>query len=453
MQGQFILGNGPYNGSDTWTGPTLVGEDDWPAEDYDIDPGQRNSIKWLLERRDVNQSKAKDLLGILASNSEMPGFHLVVDNLHTYVLPVLMIVGLAGNAVSFIVFMCTHLKQTSCNVYLSALAMSDSAFLICVLLSWADGVYNTNGWCQALVYLTHVTSFLSVWYVAAFTVERFILVCMPGYRLLVCRARTAKDVVVALACFAMIIYLFSPIMSGVVELHGHSFCAPLPEFTAATGVIINIDTFITLIIPTIVILGCNIRIAYLVCIFYRAKDQATVNQVWKWDFTSEHAERQAIALVPTGGAMDPPGGATYTSAGSKCVQTVHVRRQKGHYQMRATQMLLIVSTVFLLCNIPSHTLRAYAFIQSAINPDIDLSPAFFVWQKFANLIYYANFSVNVFLYSFSSRTFRLGFHRLLTKINSRFRNLIKKARPRLPSVDKQFSSSVRHSRFNQAGSL
>lgn len=437
-----------HNGSLSNT--SAMGTLQWPGE-AEQDRGQRNSIKWLLENLDDNGSRTGDLLGLLSSNSEMSGFHMLVDNLKTYVLPVLIFVGLAGNAVSFTVFMCTHLKQTSCNVYLSALAMSDSAFLVCVLFSWADDIYNRNGWCQALVYLTHVTSFLSVWYVAAFTVERFVLVCMPGYRPLVCRAKTAKDVVLVLACFAMIVYLFSPLMSGVIEPQdGHSLCALLPEFTAAYWVITIIDTFITLIIPTIIILGCNIRIAYLVCMFYHAKGQSTVNQVWKWDFTSDHAGRQAIALVPTGG--DPVGGATYTSAGSKCVQTVHVRR-KGNYQMRATQMLLIVSTVFLLCNLPLHVVRAYAFIHSAIHTDSALSPTFFAWQKFSQLIHYANFSVNVFLYSFSSRTFRLGFRRLLTKVNSRFRNLVKKTRPHPSSVDQHVSSSFRHSRFKHDRSL
>ncbi len=362
-------------------------------------------------------------------------FQIFVDQLHLYVLPIVIVIGLAGNSTSFIVFICTHLKRTSCNIYLAALAVSDSAFLICVLLSWGANIYNQNGWCQSLVYLTYITSFLSVWYVVAFTVERFILVCFPGYRPIICKPRTAKNVVISLGIFAIVMYLFSPFMSGVVQLPGQSFCLPLPGFSAAAWIINNIDTLITLIVPTVVILGCNIRIAHLVCTFYNKKDSGMAVHVWKWDFTS-----------------DNKGGSNVTSSKFVLQQGVPLSKGKPNYQMRATQMLLVVSTVFLICNIPSHVIRAYAFVKTMRENDYVPTKAYFVWQKFFQLIFYMNFSVNVFLYSFSSRSFRLGFRRLMLKIGKRVQNLIKRKRMAL-SPDMHYRSPLKKSDLLHGSSL
>ncbi len=97
----------------------------------------------------------------------MDKMEMVVTTLDYYLVPAVIGAGLVGNTVSFLVFVFTNLRTLSSSVYLAALAISDSGFLICVFFSWLINVnvniYQEPGWCQTFVYLTYVFSFLSVW--------------------------------------------------------------------------------------------------------------------------------------------------------------------------------------------------------------------------------------------------------------------------------------------------
>lgn len=97
--------------------------------------------------------------------------------------PVLVTLGSLGNCLCVIVFFSTKLKKLSSSYYLSALAISDTCALVSVAATWFDLVdipfFNTEGFCQLFVYMKCVCSFLSVWFVVAFTVERFVAVSYP----------------------------------------------------------------------------------------------------------------------------------------------------------------------------------------------------------------------------------------------------------------------------------
>jgi len=75
-------------------------------------------------------------------------------------------------------------------------------------------------------------------------------------------------------------------------------------------------------------------------------------------------------------------------------------------------MLLIVSSVFLICNIPSHAIRVYDFISSLVQPLVGPPFLLLLLQKLAMLLYYAGFATNFILYNISGRTFRRAFVRM-----------------------------------------
>ena len=317
------------------------------------------------------------------------------------------------------------MKRTSCNIYLAALATSDTAFLLCVFLSWSGDIYNRNGWCQTLFYLTIVTSFLSVWYIVAFTTERFILVCFPSKRHKVCNPQVAQAVVITLTCFAFAFYSFTPVIHGIHSFMGQPICAPkLKYHFRAWWILNNLDTLLTLVIPVFIIFGCNIRIARLVCTFYKSRSsKPNDNYVCKWEFTGQSQNnnntyhtnlfaRRSYSSVSTTGIHStilPPSN-----------------KSASNYQIKATRMLLIVSTVFLVCNLPIHAMRCYEFVLTMNGDSYPSSGSFLLWQKFFQIVYYVNFSVNFFLYSFSSRSFRLGFRRLSVKAETRLIHLCRK---------------------------
>ena len=55
---------------------------------------------------------------------------VILWNVNLYVTPVIIALGLLGNMTSFVVFMFTYMRHLSSSIYLSALAVTDSAFLI-----------------------------------------------------------------------------------------------------------------------------------------------------------------------------------------------------------------------------------------------------------------------------------------------------------------------------------
>jgi len=76
-------------------------------------------------------------------------------------------------------------------------------------------------------------------------------------------------------------------------------------------------------------------------------------------------------------------------------------------------MLLLVSTVFLLLNIPSHVVRVYVFFRSTVDPAYVPARLLVLVQKITQHLFYVNFATNFLLYSVSGKTFRRATYRLV----------------------------------------
>lgn len=105
------------------------------------------------------------------------------DFLTHYYTPFLVFFGSIGNILSVIVFFKTKLRKLSSSYYLAALGISDTCFLLGAFASWLNyvniNIYNREYYCQFFTYISGLCSFLSVWFVVAFTVERYIAVLYP----------------------------------------------------------------------------------------------------------------------------------------------------------------------------------------------------------------------------------------------------------------------------------
>jgi len=92
------------------------------------------------------------------------------------------------------------------------------------VIAWQ--IYHRPGWCQFFVYATYVASFLSVWYVVCFTVERYLMIRFPLKCKELCRPGRAKVVVFSLAAVSFILYNFAIWTSGVRPLSDFPFDKP-----------------------------------------------------------------------------------------------------------------------------------------------------------------------------------------------------------------------------------
>lgn len=137
------------------------------------------------------------------SNSTFVDFMISFsENAYLYYTPMLTVTGTIGNVVSVMVFFRTRLRKLSSSYYLSALCISDTGFLLVNFILWLSlfniNIYNRNGCCQLFTFLSGFCSALSVWFVVAFTIERFIAVIYPLKRQTVCTVKRAKSILIGL---------------------------------------------------------------------------------------------------------------------------------------------------------------------------------------------------------------------------------------------------------------
>jgi hypothetical protein len=119
----------------------------------------------------------------------------VGDFMAHYYTPGVVLFGSIGNILSVIVFLKTKLRFLSSSYYLAALGINDTCFLLGSFVAWLDylnvDIYNKNYYCQFFTFMSGLCTFLSVWIVVAFTVERFIAVVYPLKRPTMCTVKRA----------------------------------------------------------------------------------------------------------------------------------------------------------------------------------------------------------------------------------------------------------------------
>ena len=312
------------------------------------------------------------------------------NGLDMFLVPILITMGVIGNTLSFITFTFSTLKSLSSSVYLAALAIADIGFLLCVLASWITNfnvnLYHQPGWCQAFVYLTYVFSFLSVWYVVGFTVERYIAVRFPFKRGDMCTVRRARIVVVSLALFAIVAYNFaiwtsgSFVMPSSSPIAGQRLCYPIDSWRNFLKFSSNIDSIITLLIPFIVIAVLNVHIIYVITHYRHQANHFMLHRV-----RSSNAPTQSTTFA-------------------------------NSTNVKVTRMLLVVSFTFLILNVPGHVIRIYVFVKSFNNPNYMPSALYYEFQRLWLYFSYINYSVNFFLYSLCGKNFRMGLKSLLGQL-------------------------------------
>ncbi|XP_042223642.1 uncharacterized protein LOC121867686 [Homarus americanus] len=82
-------------------------------------------------------------------------------------------------------------------------------------------------------------------------------------------------------------------------------------------------------------------------------------------------------------------------------------------------MLLIISTVFILLNLPSYVMRAYGFFWCGER--CEKSALFYTLQQTFTLLFYTNFAINFLLYCVTGQNFRRAVGGLCVTARRRFR--------------------------------
>ncbi|XP_042236094.1 thyrotropin-releasing hormone receptor-like [Homarus americanus] len=382
----------------------------------------------------------------------------IVRQLNMYYVPLLIVVGFVGNLLSCVVFLNTRLRMRSSSYYLAALAIADVTYLFILFLVWLDllgfNTFNVNVMCQLEIYLGSVSSSLSVWLTVAFTVERFIAVQYPLQRPTVCTVHRAKTIIMLLSGFSVTVHLYVFVTAGVIvhQDERDPKCNLRMDYRGLMNVINWIDTLLTLVIPFIMIVVMNTLIARQLIKFsrrFRHRDDflhlqevsgGQANGHHKQGRTSSQSGRspcpssgRSVNRISTKHHVSQPAASSSSSTTknnnnlkmampfTSSAATVLPYPSKNprsilstRTQYSITKMLLLISTVFILLNLPSHVIRVHAFLTSLWGNDLD-SDEVTMWnlQQLFMQLQYTHFSINFVFYSTCGATFRKCLFQLL----------------------------------------
>ena len=299
-------------------------------------------------------------------------------NFYAYATPIIIILGVLGNGISLRVFTTRRMRKMSASWYLAALAMSDGlVLLIYVLIGWLfqglprwPGHMMINiliypGVCESYLYFSYIFRFCSAWLIVIFTIERYIGVCKPLYRRALCTESFAKRALFGILLSGVLISLYKPILCGVEE-------------TAVAKVCTRKNGYELLNFSMDAAYGCSITIVpFAIIICLNLLIVRTLRQSQK---------RQLDLKMKQG---DDSG-----------------------FRMEFTIALLVISSSFILVNLPYFLLWCYNFREnldktlSLGNLNLTHSERIRGWLFITKTIFFCNYCMNFFLYSLTGGYFR-----------------------------------------------
>ena len=353
-----------------------------------------NATNWCVVYASIINANLGSLgdnasLGNLSNCTDTPdptAPHIVTSSLvfYTYSVPVILTIGILGNAVSLRVFLSRNMRKLSASTYLAALSTSDIAALVFyVLMEWLRwglpqpnhdeqlDVLNSAGICQVLIYFSYVSRFLSAWFIVTFTMERYIGVCHPFKRKDICGSRSAQKVLSCLVLISLIVMLFKPILTSSREIQTVNSrvhrCLPDPARPMMSFVLDSLYGLSITVVPFLIISILNALIIRK--LLHRYKHH------------------------------------------KKC----HVVTEESIIRMEFTIILLVVSFVFIVLNLPYCFVWCKRFLLSREDlhrrpgSNSDLGQDFDNYEgvlMITRVIFYMNYCVNFFLYSVTGAYFR-----------------------------------------------
>ena len=360
----------------------------------------------------------------------------IIHMLNLFGIPSIIVIGIIGNTLSIVTLSCSYLRHQSSTVYLAFLSTVDTGFLVSLTFVWLRYLnvhsFVRTGWCRFVIYTMYVYSFLSVWTVVSFTFERYVVVYHPLRKNSLCTRRRARMVVSSLVVLAVVLYSFSLWTSGVLEmpLLKTGMCMALPRYLYITRVFTNIDTVVTMVLPSLLIVFFNAAMAVKIVDFLNRRraglHMSSPPRLRGTDDPFDPATRNGLPLLAVAGS----GTSRVRNGGNGAPPTRHVTLRKNGgaqtkgslrhtFQLRTTRSLLVVSTLFVVFNLPNHVFRVYAFSVYLVDERYVFPRSALLWQHVLQFLYYSNFAANFFLYNACSRSFRCALRRLCWTLKRR----------------------------------
>ena len=297
---------------------------------------------------------------------------------YSFITPFIILTGIVGNLISLRVFMSRRMRQMSASLYLAALASSDTLVLtVFVFVDWLhrglpswtgkpDGINlkAISGLCQSYLYISYIFRFLSAWIIVLFTGERFIGVCKPLHRRAMCTNSFAKRAIVSIMVVAGCISAYKPMLVAVRE-HADGtrrFCSHQEGMEKLSYILDALYASLITVLPFTIITCLNFLIM--------RRLRLTRQRHLRAKFASEEST----------------------------------------IRLEFTAILMVVSTTFILLNLPYFVMWCYNFEQRLSTTLLLSNPTQGErtrgWLYITKTIFYGNYCVNFFIYSLTGGYFR-----------------------------------------------
>ncbi|XP_017027973.1 thyrotropin-releasing hormone receptor [Drosophila kikkawai] len=426
----------------------------------DANATESNSSSGYVTEMDLEEASTED--------EEMLRIAFFIgDFVHQYYIPILCCTGSIGNILSVFVFFKTKLRKLSSSFYLAALAVSDTCFLAGLFAQWLNflnvDIYNRNYFCQFFTFFSYLASFCSVWFVVAFTVERFIAVIYPLKRQTMCTVRRAKIVLSGLTlvgCLHCMPYILIAKPVFMPKLNT-TICDLNSEYKEQLALFNYWDSIVVYAVPftTIAVLntctGCTVwKFATVrrTLTMHKMKPQTNsmpsnssnssggLSAVTSYRTSASLKRQKSTGTHPSGQhnvvirqqqdeedqqhqqqQQHPQHQHQHQHHINNCQHHCEITQKPGRRkvqnssQLKVTKMLLIVSTVFVCLNLPSCLLRieAYWETESARNENSTIA-----LQYIFHAFFITNFGINFVLYCVSGQNFRKAVLSIFRRVSS-----------------------------------
>ena len=308
-----------------------------------------------------------------------------------FLTPFIIFIGILGNSISLVIFRKRQLRKLSASLYLSAICISDTCVLLTyVLLDWLNKglprwpggarvqVINIQGLCQVFMFVSYTFRIISVWLIIVFTFERYVAICWPFQRRLICTRSFSIKMIISVSVIACLLSLYKPLIVNVNITNEVKLCTKAKGYEDLNFTLDSIYGVMITAVPFILITLFNIQILRrLVC------------------RTTEHMEVRSI------------------STDSKM-------------RLEFTFILLSISTCFVCLNMPYFILWCKRFSEISTNENSQNGMLNLVLTRtsvqqntnrsgllITRTIFYLNYSINFFLYSLTGKQYRKYMKQLL----------------------------------------
>ena len=324
--------------------------------------------------------------------------HKTLQLMQTYASPFIFCTGIPLNLISLVILAKGCLQKASVIQYLCAILATDVTLLANLFIMWLTqrglDLYRLGALCHFTSFLSHTSSFLSLWITVAMAVDGYIRICFPQSAKSLCTIIRARVVILCLVACATAVYLNISLMVGVVPTPIGHVCAPVNRYINTLKVLGKADIFINVMLPYLSLIYLMVHVALNV-----------LAEICK----SPQSHRKVHLQT---------GGETREPLNMQCTEEVKRINTKGNglrcetedcnLQTRTQLASLCFCVVFFtLClNLPSAVLRTFNTLLQMKYPNRPMVDTQLLWQQLLQYPYYLKSACNMIILLLASRNFR-----------------------------------------------